>query len=149
MSLVILMDLVFNITDVNSANSSVGALGFDAVDGLNYISITAGGLTCGDNNVPSNPINSILNANSLTFNDGNSGDSLTIDINKISHSISTSVFTIESSNTSLEFKPNDTTGDLIFTGTNIQSSTSGSNSGQHLRIKLNGVYYKIKLEDDV
>jgi hypothetical protein len=36
-------------------------------------------------------------------------------------------------------------GDLIFTGTNIESGTSGGNSGQHLRIKLNGVYYKIAL----
>nr|WPF46843.1 MAG: hypothetical protein [Lake Baikal virophage 14] len=51
-------------------------------------------------------------------------------------------------NGSIEFVPKDTTGDLIFTGTNIQSATSGSNSGQHLRIKLNGTYYKIRLEDD-
>jgi hypothetical protein len=41
-----------------------------------------------------------------------------------------------------------TAGDLVFNGVNIQSGTSGGNSGQHLRIKLNGVYYKIKLEND-
>jgi hypothetical protein len=51
-------------------------------------------------------------------------------------------------NGSIEFVPQDTTGDIIFTGTNIESSSSGSNSGQHLRIKLNGTYYKIKLEND-
>nr|WPF46659.1 MAG: hypothetical protein [Lake Baikal virophage 8] len=51
-------------------------------------------------------------------------------------------------NGSIELKVQDTTGDLVLTSTNIQSSTAGGNSGQHLRIKLNGVYYKIKLEDD-
>lgn len=49
---------------------------------------------------------------------------------------------------SIEFIPKDTTGDLIFTGTNIESSSAGGNSGQHLRIKLNGTYYKIVLQDD-
>jgi hypothetical protein len=49
---------------------------------------------------------------------------------------------------SIEFIPKDTTGDLIFTGTNIESASAGSNSGQHLRIKLNGVYYKIALLND-
>lgn len=48
----------------------------------------------------------------------------------------------------LIFSPNATVGDLIFNGTNIQSATSGGNSGQHLRIKLNGVYYKIALQLD-
>jgi len=41
-----------------------------------------------------------------------------------------------------------TAGDLVFSGVNIQSATSSGNSGEHLRIKLNGVYYKIKLEND-
>ena len=40
------------------------------------------------------------------------------------------------------------TGNLSFTGTNIQSATSGGNSGQHLRIKLNGTFYKIALQND-
>jgi hypothetical protein len=51
-------------------------------------------------------------------------------------------------NGSIDLKVNDTSGDLLFTGTNIQSGTSGGNSGQHLRIKLNGTYYKIALQDD-
>ena len=38
--------------------------------------------------------------------------------------------------------------DLILTCPNWESSTSGGNSGQHLRIKLNGVYYKIALQND-
>jgi hypothetical protein len=46
-------------------------------------------------------------------------------------------------------KPETSGGDLVFEGTNIQSSSSGSNSGEHLRIKLNGIYYKIRLENDV
>jgi hypothetical protein len=41
-----------------------------------------------------------------------------------------------------------TAGDLVFNGVNIQSNTASGNSGEHLRIKLNGVYYKIKLEND-
>ena len=45
-------------------------------------------------------------------------------------------------------QPNDTAGDLIFNSTNIQSGSSGSNSGSHLRIKLNGTYYKIDLKND-
>jgi hypothetical protein len=51
-------------------------------------------------------------------------------------------------NGSIELKVNDTTGDLILTSANIESASRGSNSGQNLRIKLNGVYYKIQLYDD-
>jgi hypothetical protein len=39
-------------------------------------------------------------------------------------------------------------GDLQLEGTTLISGTSSGNSGQHLRIKLNGTYYKIKLEFD-
>ena len=38
--------------------------------------------------------------------------------------------------------------DFILNGSNIISSTSGANSGQHLRIYLNGTYYKIELKND-
>lgn len=37
---------------------------------------------------------------------------------------------------------------LVLSGAALQSGTSGGSSGQHLRIKLNGVFYKIKLEND-
>ncbi len=49
---------------------------------------------------------------------------------------------------SIIIEPKSATGDLQFDGTNIQSSSAGINSGQHLRIKLNGIYYKIRLEND-
>jgi hypothetical protein len=49
---------------------------------------------------------------------------------------------------SVIIQPNSATGDLQFDGTNIQSISSGGDSGQRLRIKLNGVYYKIFLQDD-
>jgi hypothetical protein len=38
--------------------------------------------------------------------------------------------------------------DLILLGAGIESATSGGNSGQHLRIKLNGTFYKIALQND-
>lgn len=49
---------------------------------------------------------------------------------------------------SIEFIPQDNTGDIIFTGTNIESVPTGSSSGVALRIMLNGVYYRISLEAD-
>jgi hypothetical protein len=39
-------------------------------------------------------------------------------------------------------------GDLQLEGTTLISPTAGGNSGQHLRIKLNGTYYKIQLLND-
>jgi hypothetical protein len=39
------------------------------------------------------------------------------------------------------------TGEIVFTGAALQSATSGGNSGQHLVIKLNGVQYKIALQN--
>jgi hypothetical protein len=67
---------------------------------------------------------------------GNASISLSLQVPKITNTAS------------IELAPNTTTGDLILTGTNLQSATHGGNSGQHLRIKLNGTYYKIKLEND-
>jgi hypothetical protein len=39
------------------------------------------------------------------------------------------------------------TGDLEFTNATL-SGSSGGNSGQHLRLIINGTPYKIRLEDD-
>ena len=50
-----------------------------------------------------------------------------------------------SSNCTIELS---TTQDLKLTGAALQSNTASGNSGEHLRILLNGVYYKIKLEND-
>jgi hypothetical protein len=44
-------------------------------------------------------------------------------------------------------KIDDTLGELRFEGANLQSNTSGGNSGEHLVIWLNGINYKIKLEN--
>jgi hypothetical protein len=98
-----------------------------------------------DNNVSGNKS---LTIDNLT---GNGGPSTIIHQN----TLDAFPLIIESANTPLtlkgtnvEIQPNNTTGDLIFTGTNIQSATASGNSGSHLRIKLNGTYYKIKLEND-
>jgi hypothetical protein len=48
----------------------------------------------------------------------------------------------------IELVPNDVTGDLVLTGTNLESAISGTASGNYLRIKLNGTYYKIELKND-
>jgi hypothetical protein len=53
-----------------------------------------------------------------------------------------------SSDGSVELRPNDVAGDLIFTGTNLEFNTASGNSGKHLRIKVNGTYYKLRLEND-
>ena len=50
-----------------------------------------------------------------------------------------------SSNCTIELS---TSQDLKLTGAALQSNTASGNSGEHLRILLNGVYYKIKLEND-
>ena len=52
---------------------------------------------------------------------------------------------ISYTNTSLELH---TANDLVLNGSNIISDFAGSPNGQHLRIKLNGNYYKIQLLDD-
>lgn len=75
------------------------------------------------------------NFNKITSYDGQSNNPFQID---------TSGYT----NGSLEIKPNDATGDIIFTSTNLQSGSSTGASGQYLRIKLNGLYYKIALDTD-
>jgi hypothetical protein len=51
-------------------------------------------------------------------------------------------------NGSIELKVQDTTGSLILTGTSLLDTNAGGNSGQHLRVKINGTYYKIQLLDD-
>jgi hypothetical protein len=79
--------------------------------------------------------------------DGNAGLNSIVSVDTQANApllIDTSGYT----NGAIELKVQDTTGDLILTGTNLQSGSASGNSGQHLRIKLNGTYYKIKLEDD-
>ena len=74
---------------------------------------------------------------------------LQIDYSSLQHT-ATSPFQIIANNPtgSIEFIPNNTAGDIIFTGSNLQSISSSGSSGQYLRIKLNGTYYKIFLDSD-
>ena len=76
------------------------------------------------------------NFNSITAYDGQANNSFQIIANN------------PTGNGSIELIPDDSGGDLILTGTNLQSGTSTGSSGQYLRIKLNGIYYKIALEND-
>jgi hypothetical protein len=46
---------------------------------------------------------------------------------------------------SIELICDDTAGELIFTGTNLEANISGPQTNQFLKIKLNGVDYKIAL----
>jgi hypothetical protein len=55
---------------------------------------------------------------------------------------------ITNTNGNIQLTSGGVASDLELTCPNWESSTSGGNSGQHLRIKLNGVYYKIRLEND-
>jgi hypothetical protein len=45
-------------------------------------------------------------------------------------------------------KPETSAGDLVLEGGNIERSSSSGSSGQFLRIKLNGTYYRIALDSD-
>jgi len=74
-------------------------------------------------------------SNKITAYDGQNGNPFQID---------TSGYT----NGSIELKVQDTTGDLILTSANLESNTSTGGAGKYLRIKLNGTYYKIALEND-
>ena len=56
--------------------------------------------------------------------------------------------TITTTSINVEIQPDNSVGDLILTSNNLQSVSSGGFSGQFLRIKLNGIYYKIQLYSD-
>jgi len=51
-------------------------------------------------------------------------------------------------NGSIELKVNDTSGDIILTGSALESNTSTGGAGKYLRLKINGTYYKLALEND-
>jgi hypothetical protein len=55
---------------------------------------------------------------------------------------------IYNTNGNITFNAGGAASDLEFNCANWESATSGGNSGQHLRIKLNGTYYKIALQND-
>jgi hypothetical protein len=107
--------------------------------GTGDVNITAKG----DVNIVSNGAGGFIDLTAVSSIDITAtGDNLTL--------TGGAVVQIEATGTGADviIKPETTAGDLVFEGTNIESSSSGSNSGQHLRIKLNGTYYKIRLEND-
>ena len=100
-----------------------------------------------------NANNKSININNHTNGSGNITFSNSVDTNAfIVESVNTNLVLSTLSNTSgqgnIIISPETSGGNLIFNGANIQSTTSGSNSGQHLRIILNGTAYKIRLESD-
>ena len=78
------------------------------------------------------------------------------------NTIDTNELIIQSTNTNLRLQalsttagsgdiiiaPENNSGDLVFTGANIESISSSGSSGKYLRIRLNGVYYKLALDTD-
>jgi len=149
-------------TTATPAGSTVGAINFYARDAGNTsyewgrITAAARNVTTG-NQDGSLAISCLANgaiSDFFTFNGAdNENNSLKpLDMNGQSIKTSSGNLTLSATASTgtghITFAPLSATGDLIFEGTNIQSATSGGNSGQHLRIKLNGVYYKIVLQAD-
>jgi hypothetical protein len=100
--------------------------------------------TAGDVNIISNGGGKSINLTSVSSVDIEAtGDNLTL--------TGGALIQLEATGTGADIiiKPETTAGDLVFEGANIESGSRGGNSGQNLRIKLNGVYYKIQLYDDV
>jgi hypothetical protein len=98
--------------------------------------------------------------NSIRITSTNAGDATIAHTNTFLSA--TNPFVIEATNTNLKlsapsgtaalgsiiFEPNTSSGDLIFNGANIESNSYSGPSGKFLRIKLNGLYYKINLDVD-
>jgi hypothetical protein len=112
----------------------------NASAGTGDVNITAKG----DVDITSNGAGGFINMTSVSSIDIEAtGDNLTL--------TGGAVVQIEATGTGADIiiKPETTAGDLVLEGGNIESGSRGGSSGQNLRIKLNGVYYKIQLYDDV
>jgi hypothetical protein len=75
-------------------------------------------------------------------------NSMTIEADDLTLTAGNNIFMNSGNTGNIILTTNDTTGDLVFNGLNLQKNSSGGNSGEFLRIKLNGVYYRIALEND-
>ena len=131
-----------------NSNATLTPSGLIITDSLGSITADVNTIGFGINDATNN-LNGYLGSNQLVISNTSSSENATIEIASFIINNATNPLLLESVNTSIELKPNDTTGDLILTGTNIESGSRGGSSGQNLRIKLNGVYYKIQLYDDV
>jgi hypothetical protein len=121
-------------------NNSGDATGLTIDSANNDLLLTS---TAGDVNIVSNSAGGFINMTSVSSIDIEAtGDNLTL--------TGGAVVQIEATGTGADIiiKPETTAGDLVFEGTNIESGSRGGSSGQNLRIKLNGTYYKIQLYDD-
>jgi hypothetical protein len=86
---------------------------------------TAGGSIVYDNNIDTNP---------LTISSALTGVSIIAEQDFIASSVQSVITNVGI--------------DLVFSGASIESNSSSGSSGKYLRIKLNGTYYKIALDDD-
>jgi hypothetical protein len=124
-----------NLTITSVASSGTGNLNLNAKQHIQLIPGTAGdiiGLTTNGNvsltaNEPGGTTNGFITLTAdrgvgLTSAIGGSNGNIILDVNNI--------------------------GDLQLQGTTLESASAGGSSGQHLRIKLNGTYYKIQLLND-
>ena len=99
-------------------------------------SVLNNGNSAGDNNINMNN-NNILQVNNIDLSSITSNKNLTINAN---------ASRVEPGN--IIINPDNSRGNLELNGLNIQSLSSGVSAGTYLRIKLNGVYYKIALLKD-
>jgi hypothetical protein len=87
--------------------------------------------------------------NSIVFNNTDTtGNICNMNVNGLNMAATKKIASATTAGAELIFNVANATGNLVFEGTNIQSATSGGSSGQHLRIKLNGTFYKIVLQND-
>ena len=150
-------------TTATPAGSIVGAINFYARDAGNtsyeWARMTASARNVGAGNQDGSLSVSCLQNGAISdffsFNGADNENNSLKPLDMNGQSIKTSSGSLTLSATSsvapgghITLAPLSATGDLIFEGTNIQSATSGGSAGTHLRIKLNGVYYKIALQQD-
>ena len=144
-------------------NDTIQQLSFSKITGTSGKFLQFNNLSQGEiffiNNLDTNPLviqsNQDLNINSTKAGGFiNMTSASSIDIEATGDNLTLTggaLIQLEATGTGADIiiKPETTAGDLVFEGLNIESGSRGSNSGQNLRIKLNGVYYKIQLYDDI
>lgn len=115
-------------TDQIDINGSTGTIDIKGSNGVNMNSVN-GNITVVSNN-QTNKINMGTNGSNIPF------------------IVSDGALIVEGA-TDLTLNTNVVNGNINLNGGNIVSGSSGSNSGQHLRLIINGTPYKIQLFNDV
>jgi hypothetical protein len=151
---------IYSSTIIN--NDTIQQLSFSKITGTSGKFLQFNNLSQGEiffiNNLDTNPLviesNQDLNINSTKAGGFiNLTSTSSIDITATGDNLvlrGGAVAQLEATGTGADviLKPETTAGDLVLEGANLEFASAGGNSGQHLRIKLNGTYYKIKLESD-